>query len=521
VKAGRAIPVLLAVLLLGGACKGRVPASSPGAPGTTSPASSTAFAGKLTAAEIKWGTSPTRNSEVTYQDDVVLIEHGAEAIRSMDPNGLAWTIDANAPHADEIKPDKIMFATGRAVGRVLAVERKGNDLAVTLGPVEITDVIKDCNISSEQPLDLGTMVAYSAPDYPGAVADASQPSESSGARQTGEDAATVAVILPSGEVGPGGSLWDARDSSRFRSMLSSLAGSHSASAAPAGDGAPLNISDFRITPFCCGGLGVKLVHDGSDGKITAYAVLRLKSPSLRFNLVIAHGSVQTAEVELMGAAGLGVHFDAGTAAGVPGNINKTFFVPVDLSLPISGIGAPFAVTLRQTMTLTTFFTVQTATLSADGEYEFQGSISMGLHNGSWGASAPTSLTTKQSLLQSMGGASLGVNGLTFGYGGKVIVGIGAFGFVTGPYMGYNTVIGITKGSDMTMVASIPCRSAILDVSMRFGVGYLIPQPVTSAINFILKRLNLKPISSSGGAEHTEALIHKSDVFPAGCGAKTE
>jgi hypothetical protein len=46
-----------------------------------------------------------------------------------------------------------------------------------------------------------------------------------------------------------------------------------------------------------------------------------------------------------------------------------------------------------------------------------------------------------------------------------------------------------------------------------------PQTVTNAINFILKKLNVKAIESSGGLEHMEPLIRKDDVFPAGCGAK--
>ena len=515
-NATRLFPILLGALALAAGCKGKAPASSTSpATGAGAAPAAAAIVEALSPAEIKWGESPTRNDKVTYQDDVVLIEHGAEAIRSMDPNGLTWTLDANAPHADEIKADKIMFATGRAVGRVLAVERKGSDLAVTLGPVALTDVIKDCDVSSRQPLDLSSMVRYSAPDYPGSVEDFVPVSSSSG-RTPGEDTASVGVVLPAAGSAAARSPWNPGDLGRFRSLLMTM-GSHAANAEAAD--APVIINDFTFTPFCCGGFGAKVLHAGPDTTVNAWAVLRLKNPSLRFNLVIAHGAVRTAEVELIGAAGLGVHFDAGTDKGIEGRINKVINIPVDLSLPITGIGVPFAVTLHQTMTLTTDFTVKSGTLAANGEYEFQGSIFMGLHDGAWSAGAPTSLSTKQNLLQSVDGVSLGVNALTFGYGGKVIVGIGAFGFVTGPFMGYNTVIGITKGSSMS--GSLACRSTILDVSMRLGVGYLMPQTVTNAINFILKKLNIKAIESSGGPEHTEPLIRKDDVFPAGCGAKPE
>jgi hypothetical protein len=52
------------------------------------------------------------------------MEQGAEAIRSQTANWLTWTIDGNAPGAQEIRPEKILFATGRVVGRVLAASTK-------------------------------------------------------------------------------------------------------------------------------------------------------------------------------------------------------------------------------------------------------------------------------------------------------------------------------------------------------------------------------------------------------------
>ena len=430
-------------------------------------------------------------------------------MRGMTTNGLTWSIDGSAPGASEIKPGRVIFVTGRVVGRVLAVERHGGNLAVTLGPVDITEVIRDCNIDTKLQLDLSQMLTYAAPDYPGAVADAPAETESSLALPPGVDPFSAGVPAAPAAEGP---RWE------FAAYHPARARDVDVQDVTPIDGFPLDIGTFKQLAFCCGGLGVKLLHDGEDAKITAYAIIHLDHPSLHFNLVIANGDLRTAEVELGGAAGLTVHFEAGTAMGQQGNINKRFFVPVDLSLPITGFGVPFAVTFRQTMVLTTSFTAQNGLINSTGDYGFGGSFTMGLHDGSWGIGGPTSLSTKQNLLASVGGASFGVNGLTFAYGGKVIVGIGAFGFVTGPYMGYNTVVGTEKGSSM-MVASPSCRRAILDMSMRVGVGYMIPQVVTNAINFILTRLNVTPIQSSAGVEHLEPLIHKDDVFPAGCGDK--
>ncbi|MEO8452216.1 MAG: hypothetical protein ABI647_20665, partial [Gemmatimonadota bacterium] len=242
----------------------------------------------------------------------------------------------------------------------------------------------------------------------------------------------------------------------------------------------------------------------------------LKAPSLAFDLDIKGGKVVTAAMEMRGAAGLAVHFDAGTAAGISGNINKVFFVPVDMSFPIAGLPVPLAITLRQTMTLTTEFTAQTATVSATEEYDFAGAIRMGLHNGQWSASAPTPLVPKQKFEDAVGGASAGVNGLIFGYGGKVIVGIGAFGFVTGPYVGYNTVIGISRSSDLVGPIMPVCRSSILDVDVRYGIGYSIPKVVAKAINVVLRLFNRRPIQPTGGVDYSHPVENRHDEFPAGC-----
>ena len=460
-------------------------ASSPAAAAAT-PQMPVAFA-KLTANELKWGISPTRNAKVTYQDGVIIMEHGADAVRAMASNGMAWSIDANAPQADEIKPDKILFATGRVMGRVLKVERKAGTLDVTLGPVQITDVIKDCDISSDQPISLESALVYSAPDYPGST--------------THDDSPAPAAGL----IGP-----------QARLFLANFSPEVPDPNLPA-IGAPkeILIDNFQVIPVCCGGLGITLAHNGQGVKMMATAVVELKDPSVHFDLVIRDGEIYTAMVQLKGTAGFRVHFIAGTDAGIAGNIRQNFFVPVDATFPIVGLPVPLSVVIRQTLRLETLFTAQTGTLEATGEYQFGGEFKAGkVNGGDWRADGPTSVTTTQNLADTLGGVSMGVNGLVFAYGAKVIVGIGAFGFVTGPYVGYNTVVGVNKSA--TLPGALPCGSGTLNTSMRFGVGYQIPQPVTDAINFFLHALGVKPINSEGGIAKTEGLIDKTDYHPSGC-----
>ena len=75
----------------------------------------------MSEAERRFGVAPVPDATVTYQPDVIIVGGGAAAIRSQDPNGFRWTIDAGAPHARDLVPGKVFFMTGRAVGRVLDV----------------------------------------------------------------------------------------------------------------------------------------------------------------------------------------------------------------------------------------------------------------------------------------------------------------------------------------------------------------------------------------------------------------
>ncbi len=147
-------------------------------------------------------------------------------------------------------------------------------------------------------------------------------------------------------------------------------------------------------------------------------------------------------------------------------------MPVDLSIPIGGMAVPFAVTLHQQLLIQTAFTAKNSTLNTSGDYSFSGTIYMGYDNGGWGAGAPTELHTNSDLGQSLSGVSLGVTGMVFGMEGRVIVGIGAFGFVTGPFLGYSAVVGLTRGSDqVTALVGTTCRGDILTLGLNMGIGY--------------------------------------------------
>ncbi|MEJ1963460.1 MAG: hypothetical protein WDO56_18645 [Gammaproteobacteria bacterium] len=119
------IGTLLAIALIPGC--GRQPPVRTGSPHQLKKS-------EMSVAEQKYGIAPIPDASVTYQPDVIVVGGGADSVRSQNPNGFIWTIDASAAHANELVPGKVFFLTNRAVGRVLDVRRSGGTLVVTIGP---------------------------------------------------------------------------------------------------------------------------------------------------------------------------------------------------------------------------------------------------------------------------------------------------------------------------------------------------------------------------------------------------
>src|SRR6185437_16136441 len=123
----------------------------------------------LSESEIRFGIAPRRGPGVTYQDGIILMEQGDKAIRSFASDGMSWTFDANAPQVNEIQVGKVLFATDRCAGKILAVQRNGDSVTAVLGPVQLNELVKEGNFAYDQPLDLNNAIAVVAPDYPAAL----------------------------------------------------------------------------------------------------------------------------------------------------------------------------------------------------------------------------------------------------------------------------------------------------------------------------------------------------------------
>jgi hypothetical protein len=106
-------------------------------------------------------TRPRRS--IKYQPDVILIRGGAESIRATSLDGMT---DPRVQGASALAVGKIMFSTGSAVGRVLALRHTSDGFAITLGPIELTDIVSHLEFKMDQPIDFKETIEYEAPKLP-------------------------------------------------------------------------------------------------------------------------------------------------------------------------------------------------------------------------------------------------------------------------------------------------------------------------------------------------------------------
>ena len=122
--------------------------------------------GTLSSTERQYGMAPKRDSRVSYQDDVILMEHGDQAIREAKSDGMTFRFDAAAEHVAEFAVGKVVFATGRVVGRVGQISRDGDSVTVKLAPVALTEVVKKGTFMLNSTFSTKDLLIYSAPDFP-------------------------------------------------------------------------------------------------------------------------------------------------------------------------------------------------------------------------------------------------------------------------------------------------------------------------------------------------------------------
>ncbi|GIF53583.1 hypothetical protein Afe04nite_81220 [Asanoa ferruginea] len=437
--------------------------------------------------DLRYGAAPTPDDSVKLQPDVVVVGGGGRSIRSVTADGLSWRIDKNAAHADDLAPGKVMFITERGVGRVLDIATAGDDLLVTIGPVDITEVIRDGTFERAN-VPLGEAVVYPA-------------GEPFWADEKPATPGSYGRSVPRGLRGP----------------LPTLDQPTQPGVQRGGDTATHALG-YTVYPTCCtNGAGAHFSYDDGGVRLVGTVTLTTRRPDARFHLAIGAGKVNRAELTISGGFGIKAEFQAGIQDGK--NHKKTFPIAADLSFPIGAIaGIPLSFTVSQTLSVTTAFGAKVGTIKGAGEFSLAGSLGFGYADGTFGPHVTTDFQRKSSLLNSLSGVPVGVMGLVIEHGVRFTVGISAFLFKAGVYFELTTKYGVTLGSALG-AALAECRGTAIGVHAAFGVGYSILDPVVKVINSFLsllkpfKVINIPPIKNSGGIQSTSEIYSNEEVIP--------
>ena len=447
-----------------------------------------------------YGYGPVRDGSVTYQPDVVLIEGGPKVIRSASADGLTWTVDGDADGVDELAPGRIMYATSRAVGRVVQTRRVGDDLAVTLAPVTLTEVFRHARFVADRELDEASLVYQEVPALPGAVsiptgerkpADATTPVGS----VPGGGAVVPAVWIPDA---PGGSGADDRTGGPGPAGSGEPDPGDDVQTlvldpvrlAPASDGrlpaarernVTVAVGEWEAQPYRTPGrLGLKIGYAATkDLKVFIDFALNVTNLRVRSDVSITNGVVgKGSTFVLEGIRSISVDVSAGAANGADDNRKVRVEVPVEMNLPVAGEPLVYSTTWK--FIITTGLSGRNTTVTATGEWALGGGR-LGLVDGT--LQKPT-LSTVTSIMDSISGVSTGPSGLAFAVEVKVGFGIGVPAAFAGPYAKLVVDLGVANGSALGAPLA-RCVSATLNVKVGAGFGTTISSTAWAALRELL------------------------------------
>jgi hypothetical protein len=373
----------------------------------------------LTESQIKFGVAPRRDPSVEYQPDIILMENGDKAIKSAAGDGMTWTFDANAPQVSDFQEGKIVFATGRAVGRVLCLNREGDNVKVILGPVQLTEVIKNGHFEMNESIDPSKMISYVAPDYP----QAPNPDEPAGPQKSsqlnqpgGDDAhmvlaqmsragkwmpATMASHFPRSRAGMHSHTsrpWSAAPAYAHRLSLNSgraraggarLVRTGGQSLVMPGAAGVQGIQQLQIPqePFDApkllgqlplvnlqGGqaipmagsdtsVGVMYDYDKDGLKLRASGDLVMGGSGIGFFLDIKNG-FKSCGMRMKGNVKVKLHLNASASRDFKANFHRKLWLPIDMTIPLGG-PVPLALTFNSSLLIETAFSAKTSVLNAE------------------------------------------------------------------------------------------------------------------------------------------------------------
>jgi len=459
---------------------------------------------KLSATERKYGMAPKRDARVTYQEGIILMERGDEAIREAKSDGMTFSFDAKAEHVGEFEEGKIIFATGRIVGRVGQLTRDGDTVTVKLAPVKITEIIKKGTFMMNSTFSAKDLIIYTAPDFPSNfdLKDNQQQSDNL------DPQSREPLYLRTGFI---------QTVAQLPSGLGKDLSTRIPQPPPTLPAPELTLSSgLKVVPAIGsdGGIGLNFSYIKNGIVFNAYGQMVIPSPTIHFLLVIGSSGIETFGIEISGAISLRMSIVATSDVARFINVNSTTVAPFDLSLPCPIAGVPLALSFQTAFNLHTTFAAKTSTLTSSGSWGMNGTLFAGYKSGKQSHETPPAKATS-SLAENVSGASVGIN--TVGGGIKVtpMVGIGGFGFMTGVFLGVTFTGDVVKQASEAMV---DCHGASGSATVASGVGYQLPGPFVDFINTVLSLFTKYRMDKSGelikgwGGE----LFKINEDIPTGC-----
>ena len=470
---------LIAVLIGTASCSGEVAgvASIPGASGAQTPGAPVAV-GTPTPAENNYGYGPSTDPSVSYKPDVVLIGGGPEAIKAMSDDGLSFTMDPAAAGVADLAVDKVMFASGMAVGRVASIEDSGDGPIVTLAPVEMADIVDGGSINFSGALD---PEAFQVQDLPGlneaAVEAENHPSSFSAG-------AVISDGVYRKPVGAG----------HYREPDDPKAGE------------PFSIGSTKVKMQASRSeLGLQLTYNKADLIIDAGINFQFDGLGVR---MVGTPGTSGFEAVVTGLKGLTLDLKAGLGEVEPSGANKKLEATIsrDLVLPIppgpETLGLPMYLKIGFGFQLISALGAKNSTITAAGAYAMSGDI------GVVGTSLQTpSFEVKKSLIEGIEGISLAPSGIVAAVKLKFTLGVGVAAAMAGPHVYMTAASGISKGS--VLAINPDCRYASLDVTGGVGVGL----DVDNLLLKILKKKIEKLLEKKLSVDVPLTVIHREQTLP--------
>ncbi len=437
------------------------------------------------AEHVRWGVPATSApAGMTYQPDVKVVGGGKNLVWGATADAALWTLDANAPGMSDVHEGDVLYASSLVAGRVVSITRHGDRDMVALAPIGLTDLIKDGTVKYDTTIGATSGLLAQQLDTP------------------------VVTELPSGSLNDlVKTVADTTPAISNKAMPPPMPLSGGPSISAAGFDVGVNFAPDGLNVSVSKGFGTKSGKNSTLG-LKIGVDFGLHFDKLRFSgsTAITGGRLTSSSTVLQGLKALTLTMTGGAADPAADNSKVRVEVPYtfEKALPPLG-GVPTVLQIKVTFVIATAFTGRNATLGASAEY----GISSSGNNLS-----DMQLTVKKSLVNSIGGLSLGPSGVVFGLGVRALVGVGIPGLAAGPYGKLSITVGVTNGSSIG--ASLArCRGATLDISGGIGAaGYLSTESVTELIkkfNVILKKRF--QVETEAALDKSWSLFNKTVVVP--------